>query len=103
METAYEYVVNERNALVSSDEPKVIRRVEELARKFPEEVLIQRSPKENHGVLVARVPRTWIKLPTPPRSLNLSDEQREAVKNRLRNAREQRKTSSILDEDESDE
>lgn len=58
-----------------------------LAQERPEDVVIQFLPEKNGGVLVAKVPRSWIKKPSPPRVV--SDEQRarmsEQFKNRARN------------------
>lgn len=103
METVYEYYTDEKRACVSSDEKKVINRIMALAKDHPDDVLISKRPENNDGVMVTYVPRAWIKLPSPPKTRVMTDEQREKVAERLRNARNNRKISPKIDEDEEDE
>ena len=105
VETAYEYITNEPHALISTSELKIIRHVLRLADEHPADVDIRFLPENNGGVLVAKVPRTWIKKPSPPRVV--SDEQRkrmsEAFKNRFGNQRQFRENQARIDEDGEDE
>ena len=103
METVYEYYTDEKRACVSSDEKKVVNRIMSLVKDHPDDVLISKRPENNDGVLVAYVPRTWIKLPSPPKTRVMSEEQRAVAAERLRNARNNRKISAKIDEDEEDE
>ena len=104
-ETSYEYITNAPRALISTSEPKIIRHMLRLADEHPVDVDIRFMPENNDGVLVARVPRPWIKKPSPPRVV--SDEQRkkmsEAFKNRFGNQNPFRKNQARIDEDGEDE
>lgn len=104
-ETSYEYITNEPHALISTGESKIIRHVLRLADEHPADVDIRFLPENNGGVLVAKVPRTWIKKPSPPRVV--SDEQRkrmsEAFKNRFGNQSQFRENRARIDEDGEDE
>lgn len=102
METVYEYYTDEKRACVSSDEKKVINRIMTLAKDHPDDVLISKRPENNDGVMVAYVPRVWIKLPSPPKTRVMTEEQRMIAAERLRNALNNRKNSAKIDEDESD-
>lgn len=105
VETSYEYITNEPHALISTSELKIIRHVLRLADEHPADVDIRFLPENNGGVLVAKVPRTWIKKPSPPRVV--SDEQRkrmsEAFKNRFGNQSPFRGNRARIDEDGEDE
>lgn len=103
METCYEYYTDEKWACISSDEKKVINRIMELHEAHPDEVVISNRPENNQGVMVAKIPRAWIKLPSPPKKRVLTDEQRREAGERMRNALNKRKKSATIDEDESDE
>ncbi len=103
METCYEYYTDEKWACISSDEKKVINRIMELHEAHPNEVVISCSPENNHGVIVAKIPRTWVKLPSPPKKRVMTDEQRKAAGERLRNSLNKSKNQPIINEDESDE
>lgn len=86
-ETCYEYFTDDKLAVISTNEKRIVNQVLRLADERPGDVVIQFMPEKNGGVLVAKVPRSWIKKPSPPRAV--SDEQRarmsEQFKNRVRN------------------
>ncbi len=103
METCYEYYTDEKWACISSDEKKVINRIMELHEAHPNEVVISCSPENNQGVIVAKIPRVWIKLPSPPKKRILTDEQRRIAGERLRNSLNKSKNQPTINEDESDE
>lgn len=84
-ETAYEYFTDEISATVSTNEKRVITRIKKLADKYPEEVSVVFTPDRNSGVMVAKIPRKWVKLPAPPRAgREMSDEERQAAAERLK-------------------
>lgn len=91
-ETAYEYFTDETSATVSSNEKRVINRLARLAENHPDEVAIIFPPERNGGVMVARIPRRWVKLPSPPpKGRQMSDEQRDAARERLKALRNSHK------------
>lgn len=101
METAYEYYTDEKRACVSSDEKKVVNHILALAKEYPNEVYISNHPGSNQGVIVAYIPRAWVKLPRPPKKI--SEEQRAKMSERMKNLRTLKKSDPDLDENESDE
>lgn len=84
METCLNYTG--KTAFVSSDERKTINRIEKLKSQHPDSVIILNSPESNDGCLYAKLPASWIKI-TPPRTSNMTEEQRRAAAERLRAAR----------------
>jgi len=88
-ETCFDYLDVDDHAVFSTSERKWITRIMKLKEKYPDHVDIRCDPEENYGELVAYVPKNWFKL-SPPRQLNYTDEQREALMERMRVMREQR-------------
>ena len=85
METCFNYTqVGE--CYVSSDERKWINRILKLAEEHPDDVQILASPEKNDGCIYAVVPTKWIKV-TPPHKRNLTDEQKDELRNRLATVR----------------
>jgi len=83
METCINYCSPEC-AYVSSDERHWITVVKKLKEKYPEQVRVIAEPENNDGCIYATVPIKWVRI-TPPKVLNLTDEQRVEIRNRLRN------------------
>ena len=67
-------------AFVSVDDIAMINRLAKLKAEYPDEVDILFTPEKNFGMLVARVPRRWVKI-APPRKM--SEEQKQACADRL--------------------
>ena len=78
---------NDNTWEVSSDERKWINKILKLAEDHPDEVKITQRPESNYGMIVAHVPATWFKI-MPPRKLNLTEEQRSQMAERLKAGRE---------------
>lgn len=88
METAMGYLTeDEGRAWFSSDEKKWKKRIMKLAEEYPEQVKITVYPEDNDGCINAWIPAKWIRV-KPPVKRNLTDEQRMAMSERLKNARE---------------
>ena len=103
-ESYYEYMTSDDWACVSSNETKIINHIKKMKAQYPNDVTIQHYPEKNSGVIVARVPRSWIKKPSPPRKQKpMSPEELEAVHERLKTARIQSKNQARIDEDDEDE
>lgn len=66
---------------------KYINRIEKLKKEHPDEVVIQNETKSD---ILAKVPLSWIRV-MPPRQVNLTDEQREELRVRLKQMREKQK------------
>lgn len=88
-ENAIEWLDSRDKATVTLHGGRLKNRVMRLAEEYPDEVEIRREPDENGGFLVAKIPVKWVKI-TPPRRLELTDEQKEALAERLSVARASR-------------
>lgn len=88
METAMGCLTeDEGRAWFSSDEKKWKKRIMKLAEEYPEQVKITVYPEDNDGCINAWIPAKWIRV-KPPVKRNLTDEQRMAMSERLKKARE---------------
>lgn len=88
METAMGYLTeDEGRAWFSSDEKKWKNRIMKLAEEYPEQVKITVYPEDNDGCINAWIPAKWIRV-KPPIKRNLTDEQRMAMSERMKKARE---------------
>ena len=85
-ETCIEYLDIDKHATFCSSERKWINKIYKLKEKYPNDVHIEVSEEENDGMIIAQVPKTWMKL-SPPKQVNFTDEQRAAMAERMRAAR----------------
>ena len=81
-ENAIEWLDSRDKATVTLHGGRLKNRVLRLAEEYPDEVEIRREPDDNGGFLVAKIPAKWVKI-TPPRRLELTDEQKEELMARL--------------------
>lgn len=88
-ETVFEYTNEKKHATISSNEQKWINKINKLSEQRTGEVEIVRSAEDNHGYILAHVPKSWMKL-SPPRTVNYTDEQKAALAERMKNARVQK-------------
>jgi hypothetical protein len=88
-ETAINYLTCDEYATFYSGEDKWKRKMRKYAEKYTDYV---RITQDNDWGLIAQIPRTWLKV-SPPRRLNMTDEQRAAAAERLANARVQKNNS----------
>ena len=82
METCCNYTSTEM--FVSTDERWLINRIMRLAENKPGEVQILHYPQDNDGCLYCKMPSNWLRI-TPPTKRELTDEQRAAAVERLKN------------------
>ena len=88
-ETAVSYLNVDSYATFHSSETKWINKIIKLHEAHPNEVRIEYMPEDNNGMILAHVPKSWLKV-SPPRQREMTDEQREAAAIRLANARAKR-------------
>ena len=98
METSIDYV-DYTAAVVSTDEHKWHRRLRAYKDQFPDQARIKAEPEDNDGNMVAEVPVKWIKI-KPPRACNMTDEERTARAERLRNCKGKPQTTIVPEETE---
>ena len=97
METSVTYTSDK--AFLSTDERWLITRIGRLAEKHPDSVNIIRQPQENDGCLYCEIPSKWVKI-TPPKTIELTDEQRAERAERMRNARMLRGNEANQDDED---
>ena len=61
-----------------------------LAHDEPEQCIIMKQPEDNGGFVYGKFPQQWVRV-SPPRKVEMTDEQRAAVAERLRNSRDKNK------------
>ena len=88
IETCFNYCSREA-AYFSSNELKWINRIRKFANDYPDQVTILAQPEDNDGVIYARLPISFFRLQAPQKQ-NLTDEQKDALSERLRKWREKR-------------
>lgn len=84
METCCNYTGD--TMFISTDERWLINRLMRFHENRPGDVEIIRRPENNDGCLYCKVPANWLKI-TPPAKRELTDEQRAAMAERLKNYR----------------
>ncbi len=88
-ETCVEYTNYEDYATFCSSEKKWINKILRLQSERPNEVKVVLMPEDNGGVLLAKIPKSYLKV-SPPRQVNYTDEQKAAMAERLSAAREKK-------------
>lgn len=103
METCIDYT-DYTVAVVSTDEPRWHKRLRAYAQDYPDQVRIKYSPETNDGNMVAEIPVKWVRI-KPPKRVNMSDEQRAALSEKMRilNAKPDEIPDSGSNEEEDDE
>lgn len=81
-ETAVGYLNVDSYATFSSSEQKWINKILALKESYPDDVQIEYMPEDNNGMLLARIPKSWIKIKAPSKR-NITEEQRAQIAERL--------------------
>lgn len=82
-ETAVEYIKGETYLTWYSDEPKYVNRIRQLAADGADVQIVSDSGDS----ITAHCPISWFKPPKPPIKRNMTDEQRKAAAERMKNMR----------------
>ena len=85
-DNAIEFQRGSDRATVTISEPRLQTRIRKLSEREPEAVEIIADGSENGSYLYAHIPASWIRI-NPPRKYDLTEEQREQVRERLRLSR----------------
>lgn len=83
-ETCIEYLDVDKYATFCSSERKWINKIYKLKEKYPNEVHIEVYDEDNDGMIIAHVPKSWMKV-SPPKQMNLTEEQKAERAERMRN------------------
>ena len=89
-ETVFETDSDNKFATITTNERKWITKLNKLAEKRPDEVKIVSRPEDNHGYMLAHVPKSYMKL-SPPRTVNYSEEHRAALADRMKTVSRKKK------------
>ena len=82
-ETSIDFIHGEDVAVWSSDYFTIIRTMEEYLKNYPNEVsIVSKDSDGQNRCLTIKVPAKWMRNPKPPKSRNLTEEQRAAMKER---------------------
>ena len=79
-ENCIEWITGQRHIAVTFTDPTCIRKVKELAKKYPDKVIIKAKNKD--GSIFAHLPKSALKLSIIKREM--SDEARQKASERLR-------------------
>ena len=82
VETSIERVQGDIYCCVYTAERKFLNKLSELKEKYPEEV--QYIAINEDGSVVAHVPFNWLRFVGPPKTINLTEEQRKTRAERMR-------------------
>ena len=85
-ETCVNMTNESQRATFCSAETKWINKILKLSGQHPDEVKILYYPEDNHGVLLAEIPKNYMKI-SPPRQVNYTDEQKAEIAKRFAEAR----------------
>lgn len=85
-ETSIDKIVGEEYLTVYSNEKAIVNKIKELASKYPSEVTIIK--KYEDGTINAHFPSNWFRFIKPPAKRNYTEEQRKAMGERMKKARE---------------
>ena len=88
IETCVEYINVDSYATFCSGERKWVNKIINLKAQHPNEVDIITPPEQNGGIILAHIPKSWLKI-SPPRKVNYTDEQKAEIAKRLYKAKEE--------------
>lgn len=86
-ETNVGYLDGWQFASVTTSIRRHISKMKALAEAHPNEVTLIENPD---GSIYMQFPPEWLRLPSPPRKRNLSDEQKQAIAQRLAEGRDKK-------------
>ena len=89
VETAINRVKGDHYCCVFTGERKLINKIKEYETLFPNQVQIKFINED--GSIVAYVPFSWFRFVKPPTKRNYTEEQRKAMSERMKKARESKK------------
>lgn len=85
-ETSIDKIAGEEYLTVYSNEKAIVNKIKELKSKYPNEVIIIKEYED--GAINAHFPSNWFRFIKPPAKRNYTEEQRKAMSERMKKARE---------------
>ena len=86
IETSIDRVQGDNYCIVFTGEKKFINQLKEFSKLYPNDVKIQYE--NNDGSIEVKVPYNWFRFIKPPTKRNYTEEQRKAMGERMKKARE---------------
>ena len=86
IETSIDRVQGDNYCIVFKGEKKFINQLKEFSKLYPNDVKIQYE--NNDGSIEVKVPYNWFRFIKPPTKRNYTEEQRKAMSERMKRARE---------------
>lgn len=86
IETSIDRVQGDNYCIVFTGEKKFINQLKEFSKLYPNDVKIQYE--NNDGSIEVKVPYNWFRFIKPPTKRNYTEEQRRAMSERMKRARE---------------
>ena len=83
-ETSYFHTADGKDGEICTNESYMINRLLRYAESH-NDLKIIKMPEENYGVMVASAPKKWFKF-SPPRKVEMTDEKKRELAERMRNA-----------------
>lgn len=87
-ETSIDKIAGEEYLTVYSNEKEIVNKIKELENQYPTEVIIIKEYED--GTINAHFPSSWFRFVKPPTKRNYTDEQRQAMSERMKKAREKK-------------
>ena len=86
IETSIDRVQGDNYCIVFTGEKKFINQLKEFSKLYPNDVKIQYE--NNDGSIEVKVPYNWFRFIKPPTKRNYTEEQRKAMSERMKRARQ---------------
>ena len=87
-ETCVERIQGDKYTNIYTSERKFIKELNTLKKQYPDDVIIEHINRD--GSICAKVPYNWFRFVKPPTKRNYTEEQRKAMGERMKKARETR-------------
>ena len=87
-ETSIDKIAGEEYLTVYSNEKVIVNKIKELKSQYPTEVIIIKEYED--GTINAHFPSNWFRFVKPPTKRTYTPEQLEAMKERMKKARERK-------------
>ena len=96
METSISWIRGNREPAVEcySDDPSWRIKFLKLAAEHPDKVVVKIRPEDNDGAVIIKIPVSFVKI-SPPRRVSMTDDQRAALADRMRNLARKTQTESV--------
>lgn len=96
METSISWITGSREPAVEvySDDRSWRAKLLKLAAENPDEVIVKERPETNDGAVIIKIPVSFVKI-SPPRRVSMTDDQRAALADRMRNLARKTQTESV--------